>query len=153
MASITSSNASAPFNSRLLTDANYIKTVSAGMTSGATVYTTAVDFNTATPYPTTEKVIVQLYNTALTGTSASLVTYMGLQDSADNSSFTDIGCFTSSLLKATDVAGAVAAQIPATAQVLLPPNVRQYVRGKVVVPTGAAAAGGITGSFGVSVLM
>jgi len=151
MASITSSNANAPFNSLLLTDASYTVAVSTGLTAGSTSYTPSVNFNTAKPYPTTAKVIAQLSNTALTGTSGSLITYAGLQDSADNSSFAAIPCFTSSILNATDVAGSVAA---GTAQVLLPPSVRQYVRASVTVPTGGAVVtSGITGSFGLTILM
>ena len=98
-------------------------------------------------YPTVGKFIVQVYNSALTNSSASFTNYVGLQESSDNVVWNDIAVFTSSLLTCTDN-GALGT--PAgTVQVLLTPQAKPYLRAQATAVLSGSTFGGITGSFGI----
>ena len=132
-----------PYNTRLVEDVNYIKSASLQ----TAVVTPGLDFVQATPYPTTEAVILQANTSAATSNLAGGVTAsFAWQDSADNSSFSNI-----SQLATYTVSGSSLAAT--SVQVLLPPNVRRYVRVAVTLTDSASlATTNATGSITASVL-
>lgn len=133
-----------PYNTRLVEDANFVKSASLQ----TAVVTAGLDFVQALPYPTTEQVILQANLGATTTTLANGITAsIAWQDSADNSSFAAI-----SQLAGFSVKGA--STLAATSQqVLLPPNVRRYVRlAATFADSGSNATTNYTGSFTASVL-
>ena len=145
--SITASTVS-PFTGLLLEDANYVVTGAFVVGTTGTTYTPSVNLANV-DYPVVGKFIVQVFNTALTNTAGGVQSWISLQESSDNSTFNNIGAFTSSLLTFTDSSGTAAA---GTTQVLLTPKAKQYLRAAAVVNTGGSTAGGITGSFGLALL-
>ena len=133
--SITASNSNAPFNSLLLTDANYM--VSASYAATSTV-SPSVNFNVANPYPTTANVIVYVYTTAqAAGTGSQIV----LQESADNSAWNNIAIFANPVLSGS--------ASTTNASVILGPNAKQYLRASASNYSGGTP----TGVFGFNVLM
>lgn len=134
-----------PYNSRLLEDANYVKSASLQ----TAVVTAGLDFVQASPYPTTEQVILQADMSALTSTLAGGITAsVSWQDSADNSSFAAISKLAAYTSKGTASIAAISGK-----QVLLPPDVKRYVRlaAAFTDPAGAATTN-YTGSITASVL-
>ena len=131
-----------PYNSRLLEDSLYVKSASLSTATASA----ALDFVQASPYPTTEQVIVQVATTALTTGIANGVTgSYALQNSADNlnwSSISELATFGSDLAATT-------------AKVLLPPSVKRYVRVLATFADSASVAAtynDLTGSLTASVL-
>jgi len=150
---------SVPFNTRLILDTNYIvsasipTTLAAGAAVGSASIassgsTPALDFIQATPYPTTERVIVRVDASAVLGSTGSAITFV-LQHSDDNVTFIDIPELSSTLVSSTGNAGTASA---AYATVLLPPTVKRYVRARVAVPASSSLSTGLTGSYTASVL-
>lgn len=135
MSSITASNASAPFNSLLLTDSNYVVTASFGA-SATTASSNAVNFQNATPYPTTANVIayVSYVNTTAATGSVSIV----LQESSDNSTFTACANLANPIASST---GSVAS---GNVSVGLQPGAKQYLRVSAITPAGTPATGAVT---------
>lgn len=117
-----------PTNSRAVLDANFIKTVSLP-SSASTVYSSSLDLGdvvSGIPYVTTETINLQALAPALNTTqlpNAATVTYV-IQDSADNSSFANIGLLGSQAQTGAGGAGAAAA----TYTWKLPPSTRRYIR-------------------------
>lgn len=150
-----------PFNSRIITDPAYIVTQSfttgaTGGVSGTTpvsASTPALDLVQAVPYPTTEKIIVSVLNTALsnvTGSNASAGHNIWLQDSSDNTTFTNVAIFANPLIRLRP-SGATTTVAASSVNVLLPPTINRYVRAQAIANPSASLAGGPTGSFGVTV--
>ncbi len=133
--SITASNASAPFNSLLLKDQNYIVSTSFGATA-ATASTTGVDFQVASPYPTTANVLA-LVQVANTSTSSGSVTVV-LQESSDNSTWTPVANLVNPILTST---GSVATD---SVTVGLQPSQKQYLRASAISSVGAVPTGSVT---------
>jgi len=133
--SITASNSNAPFNSLLLTDANFA--VSASFAATSTV-SPSVNFQVANPYPTTANTIVYVYTTATTAPTGSRIT---LQESADNSTWSNVAIFADPILSGS-------ATVTST-QVVLGPNAKQYLRVSASQYTGGTP----NGVFGLTVLM
>jgi hypothetical protein len=121
----------APQNNRRLRDINFIKNV-ALPNAANTVTTNGMDLVQAVPFPMTTKVDFQVVTTQSTGANSKNINFV-LQDSADNSSFTNINTL------ATYVIAGNAANFPATTvNFALPPGCRRYVR---VSATGEANGG------------
>lgn len=133
-----------PFNSRNLRDANYIKSSSLQ----TSLVTPSLDFIQATPYPTTEQVILQATLGATTTTLANGVTAsIAWQDSADNSSFSNITQLGSFAVIGTTTLAAT------SQQVLLSPSVRRYVRvAATFTDSGSNSTTNYTGSLTASAL-
>ena len=131
-----------PTNTRLLTDKSFLSSASLQ----TALNTTGFDFVQTTPYPTTEAVIFRLstgtITTGLTGGVTGSFTY---QDSADNSSYSNISKLAGYTIKGTSLA--------ATSQdVLLPPDVRRYVRVAAAFTSASVTVTNYTGSISASVL-
>lgn len=133
--SITASNSAAPFNSLLLTDANY--QVSASYAATSTV-SPSVNFQVANPYPTTANVIVYVYTTAQAAATGSQLT---LQESVDNVNWNNIANLANPILSGSATNTSV--------NVGLQPNAKQYLR----VSASNYSGGTPTGNFGFNVLM
>ena len=136
--SITASNSAAPFNSLLLTDANYVVTAS----WNGSVVTPAVNFNVANPYPTIANTLIYISATADTQTAAS-ASSVYLQESANNSTWANVAVFAAPLLAIT---GSAAAPTAVTVNYGTN-NSKQYLR------LSGSASGAPTGSFTLTVLM
>ena len=132
--SITASNANAPFNSLLLSDANYA--VSASYAATSTV-SPSVNFQVASPYPTTANTIINVYSTATVAPTGSRIT---LQESADNSTWSNIAIFADPILSGSSTT--------TSTQVILGPNAKQYLR----VSASQYSGGTPNGVFGLTVL-
>jgi hypothetical protein len=133
--SITASNAAAPFNSLLLSDANYA--VSASYAATSTV-SPSVNFQVASPYPTTANTIVYIYTTAQAAGTGSQIT---VQESADNSTWSNIAIFANPILSGSATT--------TNTSIILGPNAKQYLR----VSASQYSAGTPAGVFGLTVLM
>lgn len=121
----------APVNQRNLKDANFIKNV-ALPNAANTVTTNGMDLVQATPYPVTEKVVLQINTTQSTGANSKNINVV-IQDSADNSSFTNIAT-----LAVKVIAGNAANYPSSSTNYSLPINTRRYVRASA---TGEANGG------------
>lgn len=90
-----------PYNSRQLLDENFI--VTANLPNAAnTVNSSGLDLRQATPYPTTDRVDVQILCTG-TGTGANNKNInFRLQDSADNGNWTNVAVFANPILQTVD---------------------------------------------------
>ena len=86
--SITASNSAAPFNSLLLTDSNYIVTAALNATNAVTP---SVNFNVANPYPTIASTLIYITATDTQTNASGSAIY--LQESADNSTWTNAANF------------------------------------------------------------
>lgn len=146
MASITGSTNS-PFSGLNLQDVNFSVSAAFGSASQATT-TTAVYFPNL-GYPEVGRFIVQVYNTALTGTAGTVAANIVLQESSDGTTWNNITAFSTSSLPVTNTAGSASA---GTAQVLLTPTAKSYLRAQATVASGGAIAAGITGSYGIQTL-
>ncbi len=135
------SNAS-PVNTRSLKDANYVLTPA--LPNATTTNSNAFDLAQAVPYPVTEKVVVSIASSVGNGANNKNIN-IALQDSADNSTFTNIVQIKAPILSVTDANNA---GYPAGAEVqlLLPPNVKRYIRCTMVGEAngGNAANGTLT---------
>jgi hypothetical protein len=121
----------APVNGQRLLDANFIKSV-ALPNAANTVNTNGMDLVQATPYNTTQYVILNVATTQSTGANSKNINIV-IQDSADNVTFANIAT-----LGVTVVAGN-AANFPASStNYSLPTITRQYVRAQA---TGEANGG------------
>jgi hypothetical protein len=146
MASITGSTNS-PYSGLNLQDVNF--SVSAAFGSASQVATTPAIFYPNVGYPDVGRFIVQVYNTSLSGTAGTAAAAINLQESNDGITWNNIAAFSSSLLTVTNTAGSASA---GTAQVLLTPNAKPYLRATATTAAGGATASGITGSFGIQTL-
>jgi len=124
----------APVNTRAIRDINYIANIALPVAAN-TVNTNGLDLIQATPYPTTEYVIVQVLTSASNATANSKNVNVVLQDSADNVTFANIALLANPLLTVTDNSGTTPA---GAANVLLPPSARRYIRAQA---TGEANGG------------
>lgn len=116
---------------RQLKDATLI--VTAALPNAAnTVNTNGIDLGATTPYPAVEKFQVEVATTAGTGANNKNVTIV-IQDSADNSSFTNVATLKSVVIPEVSTAYAATTEVYA-----LPPDVRQYIRASA---TGEANGG------------
>jgi hypothetical protein len=97
-----------------------------------TVNTSGIDLGAATPFPLTEAFQVRISTTAGTGANNKNITIV-VQDSADNSSFTNIAT-----LRGTVINEESSSYAATTANYALPPNTRRYVRASA---TGEADGG------------
>lgn len=90
-----------PQNQRQLLDQNFI--VTAAMPNAAnTVNTSGLDLVQATPYPTTDRVDVQILCNGLgVGANNKNVNFR-LQDSADNGNWTNVAIFANPILQTVD---------------------------------------------------
>lgn len=116
-----------PFNSRELMDGNFV--VTASIPSAATVF----DLVQAVPYPTTEVINAYVTLTQTTATGTGSVT---IQESADNSSWSNVAELAAPLLY---TAGATSD----TATFKLEPGCKRYVRA-----SGSAGSGSVTATVG-----
>jgi hypothetical protein len=131
-----------PTNTRLLTDTEYL----ASCSLQTSLSTSGFDFIQASPYPTTEQVIVRMNTSTITSTLVGGVTgSFRLQDSANNSSYSNISELAGYTLKGTS--------LTATSQdVLLPPSVRRYIRSTATfTDSGSNSTTNYTGSISCSV--
>jgi len=126
--SITASNSSAPFNSLLLTDANYV--TSASYTSA----NSSVNFNDAYPYPTVQNTLLYVWSAP---TAGGLSVYV--QESSDNSTWSNVSAFNQPVISASS---ATSVQLNYGT-----PTAKQYLR------ISASQTAGGTGTYGLSVLM
>lgn len=140
MANSITASTSTPYNSLLLTDQNYIVTASYGATA-TTASTSAVNFQTATPYPTTANVLV--FVSASNSTTSTGSVSIVLQESSDNSTWTPAANIANPLFSSS---GSVSGQ---TATVGLQPGAKQYLRLAAISTVGTVP----TGSFSLTVLM
>jgi hypothetical protein len=124
----------APTNQRLLTDLTFVKSATL-----ATGVAGSIDLVQSVPYPTTEQVVLNVTTTILSGSNTTAT--FTVQDSADNSSFSNVGLLGAKAVTVTSpgVVGAVVASYA------LPVNVRQYVR--VSSSISGATTGGFTSSL------
>ena len=133
--SITASVINAPFNGLLDSDINF-QVSSAYQTNGVTP---SVNFLVTQPWPVTSNGIVYVYSNALTGTNSSS-SYLTLQDSPDNSTWTAVANLANPILTATS-SSAVSGNIS------LQYGGQQYLR-----LSSSNQAGGLpSGSFGFNV--
>jgi hypothetical protein len=123
-----------PQNTRELKDALLSKAATL-----ATGVTTGIDLVQSTPYPTTEQVVLNVYNGALAGTNTTAAFWV--QDSADNSTFTSLSTLGS--VTKTVPTNAAASKV---ASFSLPPGTRQYVR------VSSSLSGATTGDFTASIM-
>jgi hypothetical protein len=133
--SSTGSNSAAPFNSLLLTDANYITTASFGA-SATTASSNPLNFQVATPYPTTANVIAYVNWTNTSASSGSI--YLVLQESADTVTWTPCANLANPIVSTL---GSVSA---GNVSVGLQPSQKQYLRVSAIANAGAAATGSVT---------
>lgn len=124
----------APVNTRAVRDINYIANI-AMPNAANTVNTAGLDLIQATPYPTTEYVIAQILTSAGNGANNKNVNVV-IQDSADNVTFANIALFAAPILTVTDNNGG--GYPVGSANVLLPPSARRYIRAQA---TGEANGG------------
>lgn len=129
-----------PTNVRLIKD-GYLVSTKALPVAANTVNLNGIDLVQATPYPTTEKIVVNVSTAAATGTANSKNINVVLQDSADNTTFTNIAELANPVLRVTDDGGSATAA--GSANVLLPPAVKRYIRASA---TGEANGGDASGS-------
>ncbi len=141
-----------PYNNRILTDPNYIATASlsgsgqTGNASTASTVTTAFDFRQATPYPVTERIIFSVSSSLVTNTTGSKNINIVLQDSADNITFANVAGVANPLVMITNT-GTTLSSSANIANILLPPNIREYVRIQATPETSSSLSGGPTGSI------
>ena len=150
MASITGSNQS-PYNGQLFQDAQLYVSAAFPTPSGflaASGSTPSINFGCFAPWPTTDAVTVNLFISALTGSSGGLSTTQSLQESIDNVSWNNIVIFNTILNSSTDNLS-TSASTATNVQVKLGPLAKQYLRTTITVPQSGSAANGITGSYGV----
>lgn len=135
-----------PNNARALLDQNYI--ASAALPNAAnTVNTSGLDLVQATPYPTTDRIDVQIVTTGGNGANSKNINFR-LMGSTDNSSFTNIATFANPLLQTVDNSGA--GYNNANIIVKLPPSCPRYIRATAL---GEANGGDASnGSFVVQLL-
>lgn len=125
-----------PYNKRLLNDANFVAATT--LVAGG-VAASSFNLVQSTPYPTPEQIVLKVDTGGLTGSNTTAA--FTVQDSADNSSFTNVAILGS-------VNQTVPTTAPATASVaqwLLPPTIKQYVR--VSCSLSAATTGNFTASL------
>jgi len=132
-----------PVSERRLQDASLASNVT--LPNAATVKNTSgIDLGQATPFPITEAFHVKLSTSTANGANNKNIT-IRIQDSADNTTFTNIAEI--GALTVTDANGA---GYPAgSLTVSLPPATRRYVRGQATGEAngGNAANGTLTVSF------
>lgn len=126
-----------PTNKRLLTDRNFV-----AATTLVAPGIVAASFNLVqgTPYPTPEQIVLKVDTGILSGSNTTAA--FSVQDSADNSTFTDVAVL-GSVLKTVATPGVVSAT--SVAQWLLPPTIKQYIR--VSCSYSAATTGNFTASL------
>lgn len=129
--SITASNSSAPFNGYLLTDATYV--VTASIASGVGGVSTGFNLKNVTPFPSINDTTLYVACTATTGPSSSYIT---LQGSPDNSTWTNLSYFANPVLTVSGSA--------TSANLTLQPGTPQYVRVSSSVQAGSAATATVT---------
>ena len=121
-------------NARRLADAD--KSVNVALPNAAnTVNTNSIDLEQVSPYPTTEAFQVRIQISAATGANSKNINAR-IQDSADNSNWTNVAVLGNPILTAVDNANAgfTATEV----YVQLPPSIRRYIR---VQATGEANGG------------
>ena len=148
MANSITASTNSPFSGLNLQDVNFSVSATFPSASAASGSTAAIYFPNV-GYPEVGRFIVQVYNTSLTNTAGTNAATIGLQESNDGISWNNIAAFSSSLLVVTNTAGSASA---GTAQVLLTPTAKSYLRAVASTAAGGATAGGITGSFGIQTL-
>jgi hypothetical protein len=84
----------------------------------------AIDLGAVTPYPTTEAFVVELSVPALPNLANSISATFTFQDSANGTDFASIAGLATLVMTGAGGTGAPAA----SRTVMLPPNVRRYVR-------------------------
>jgi hypothetical protein len=120
-----------PTNARNLVDTNFTTNVALPATA-TTANTNAFDLQQTTPYPTTESIDVAVLTSAsASGNSVNSLVY--LQDSADNSTFTNVT--TLGTVKVVQGSGSTAAT---SNYFKLPRGAQRYVRAQVVNPANTA---------------
>lgn len=131
-----------PVSERRLKDTSLSKNVA--LPSGAaTANTAGIDLGQATPYPVTESFLVKLTTTTANGANSKNITCR-LQDSADNTTFTNIAEL--GALTVTESGGSYPA---GTLTASLPTSTRRYVRAQATGEAngGNAANGTLTVEF------
>jgi hypothetical protein len=117
-----------PINARALLDQNYI--VTANFPNAAnTVNTSGLDLIQATPYPTTDRIDVNLVCTAGSGANNKNVNF-ALQDSADNVTFANVVYMAAPLFQVVDN-GTTNTNV-ANVIVKLQPGGRRYIRAQML---------------------
>lgn len=145
MAQSITGSTNTPYNYPLVQDANYSVAVN-NISASATVTSSYMDFTTATPFPSTENFVVNVYFSALTNTANSAVISASLQESADTINWTNVASLASPIITTTDNgAGAAPAAIVG---VQLQPAAKRYLRLSVTTPTGGTTGAGATGVAG-----
>ncbi len=127
----------APINTRAVRDVNYVVTANAAAASN----TNALNLVQAVPYPVTENVICQVGLTSGNGGNAMNVVLQHTGALADGT--VDTGNFANIPQFSAPLGGAAAFSDPTSnVNVLLPPDVKQFIRAQVKV--AATTAGTLT---------
>ena len=128
-----------PQNSRPILDQNYIASV-ALPNAANTVNTSGLDLVQATPYPTTDRIDVQILTAGGNGANNKNINCR-IMDSADNITFTNVAIFANPILQTVDNNGA--GYNNANVIFKLPPNIRRYIRATALgEANGGDASGG-----------
>ena len=124
----------APFNSRILQDANYIVTL-ALPSSATTANTNNINLLVATPYPTTETINVLVATTAsangnsVNGTIVLQHTNVNTDGTENSAAWANIPTLgTTAIVEGASSTAAVAATYK------LPPGCKQFIRAQVTLP-------------------
>jgi hypothetical protein len=124
----------APVNARQLIDQLYV--VAASLPNAAnTVYTSGLDLLSATPYPTTDRVDVNIISAPGLGNNNKNINYF-LQDSSDNGNWTNVAYLAAPLFQVLDNGNTNTNA--ANVVIKLMPGGRRYIR---VGATGEANGG------------
>lgn len=136
-----------PFNQRELLDQNFIATALLPNAAN-TVNTSGLDLVQAVPYPTTDRVDVQILCTG-TGVGANNKNInFRLQDSADNGNWTNVAIFANPILQTVDNNNTFFNA--ANVIIKLAPNSQRYIR---AVALGEANGGNASaGAFSIQIL-
>lgn len=128
-----------PVNTRAVRDINYIVTANAATATN----TNGLNLVQAVPYPVTEKVIAQVLLTGGNGGNAMNVAIQHTNDNAANPGNPDAANWTNIPQFSAPLEGAAAFSDPTSSvNVLLPPDVKQWVRCRILV--AATNAGTLT---------
>lgn len=120
-----------PANTRILADASLIRTKAMPAAAG-TANTPGLDLGVATPFPTTETININV-TAGASATGNSVNGTIVLQDSADNSAFTNIAT-----LGTTTVVDSGSATTAVDVTYKLPVGCKRYIRAQCIFPANTS---------------